>query len=114
MTSPHTATARGWLYVQEQGTHGLVSFVGSSRAPLNTLPAEAHPFRFGSQRTHQFVVGDITFVPQLVIGTDMLRGRGLAGLATDDHDFERMLQRGEVILDETGAVTEIQGRQVRR
>lgn len=81
-------TARAWMYVQDQG-EGMISFVGASRVDT---------FRFGSTCTHQFVVGDLTLVPGLVVATDTLRGKGLASLATYNHDLSAMLRDGELLL----------------
>ncbi|WP_329020408.1 hypothetical protein [Streptomyces sp. NBC_01601] len=84
-----------WLYVQNQGD-GLVSFVGASRVPTHSGP---HPLRYGSSRTHQLVVGELIVRPHYAIGTDVLRGQGLGGLATQSPDLERLLDCGEVVLD---------------
>jgi hypothetical protein len=83
----------GWLYVQEQGD-GLVSFVGAAREQ----PARPHPLRYGSDRTHQFVLGQVILRPSLVIATDTLRGRGLSGLTTGPHDLKGMLADGEILI----------------
>jgi len=81
-----------WMYVQ--GEAGLVSFVGASK-----VPTPEHPLRFGSQRTHQFIVGDLVVRPHLVVATDTLQGMGLSALATHRHDIAAMLARGERLLD---------------
>jgi hypothetical protein len=52
MFGEHARQVPAWCYVQDQGS-GVVSFVGSSRAD------SPHPLRFGSSRTHQFVVGEL-------------------------------------------------------
>lgn len=87
----------GWLYVQDQGD-GTVSFVGSSRVP----GGGAHPLRYGSDRTHQFLVGELLVRPDYALDTNVLRGRGLGGLVTQDHDLSRFLQDGEILLDPYG------------
>lgn len=81
-----------WMYVQHQGD-GTVSFVGSSRVD------RAHPLRYGSDRSHQFIVGEMVIRPHLVVATDALRGYGLSALATNDHNFAEMLQDGETLID---------------
>jgi hypothetical protein len=81
------------VYVQSQGP-GVVSFVGSTRV----TPGDPHPLRFGSERTHQLVVGDLTLRPRLVVATDTLRGMGLSGLATHQHDIPAMLRNGEILI----------------
>lgn len=80
-----------WLYVQHQGD-GMVSFVGASNV------GDPHPLRYGSDRTHQFIVGEVIVRPHLVVATDTLRGLGLPGLATHDHDIAAMLRDGERLI----------------
>lgn len=82
------------MYVQDVGD-GIVSFVGGSR-----VGEAAHPLRYGSDRTHQLVVGEIVVRPHFVVATDTLRGMGLAGLATHHHDIGKMLAEGERIVGE--------------
>lgn len=82
-----------WLYVQGEG--GMVSFVGASRMPH----LDEHPLRYASQRTHQFIVGELVVRPHLVVATDTLRGMGLASLAQHDHDITAMLSQGERLID---------------
>jgi hypothetical protein len=79
-----------WMYVQHQGGD-VVSFVGASRV------VGEHPLRYGSDRSHQFILGEVIVRPHLVIATDALRGDGLSALAISDHDFGRMLRDGEVL-----------------
>lgn len=80
-----------WMYVQDQG-NGIVSFAGCSRADVS-----AHPLRYGSGRTHQFILGEIVVRPHLVVATDALRGEGLCNLLSN-HDFDRMLRDGEALI----------------
>lgn len=89
----HVRTAPAWLYVQDAG-EGTVSFVGASRMP----DGGAHPFRYGSERTHQFVLGGVSLSAHTVIGTEAYRGHGLSGLATNYHDLEQMLASGEYVI----------------
>jgi hypothetical protein len=84
-----------WFYVQHMGRdntgHETVAFVGASR--VETGP---HPLRFGSDRTHQLVIGDIVVRPHTVNATDALRGHGLAGLVLgSDHD---VAMAGDVVI----------------
>jgi hypothetical protein len=81
-----------WLYVQDAGD-GLVSFVGASR-----VDDAAHPLRYGSDRTHQLIVGEVIVRPHLVVATDALKGTGLAGLMTGAHDIDAMLDEGEYVI----------------
>ncbi len=81
-----------WMYVQDQGD-GVVSFVGASR-----VGQDVHPLRYGSGRTHQFVLGELVVRPHLVMATDTLQGMGLGGLATHGHDLRQMLADGELLL----------------
>jgi hypothetical protein len=96
----HARRGPAWLYVQDHGP-GLVSFVGASRTPAR--PPQRHPLRYGSDRPHQFVVGEVIVRPRLVVATSTLTGDGLASLATGDHNLHRMLTDGEVILGEVPA-----------
>lgn len=96
--NPQRAHAGAWLYIQEQDRDGLVSFVGASRRPPGRPAELGHPFRFGSARTHQFIVGSLTLQPELVVATDTLAGMGLGGLATHDHDVTAMLRAGEILI----------------
>lgn len=89
-----------WMYVQDQGP-SVVSFVGASR-----ILSDAHPLRYGSDRTHQFIVGEAIIRPHLVVATDALVGYGLAGLAQSSHDIDAMLDKGEKIIDlKQGAIS---------
>lgn len=93
----HANRVPAWMYVQSAGD-GLVSFAGASR--VSDL---AHPLRYGSDRSHQLIVGEAVIRPHFVIATDALRGEGLGGLVSKGgHDFPRMLSDGEVLLDIVG------------
>ncbi len=61
-------------------------------------PSDDHPLRYGSQRTHQFAVGEIIVRPHFVLATDTLRGTGVAGLVTGNHDIKDMLTDGEYVV----------------
>jgi hypothetical protein len=90
-----------WLYVQDAG-NGVVTFVGSSSVTGTPHPRPAagpHPLRYGSDRTHQLVIGELIVRPHLVVATDTLKGIGLPGLATHDHDIAAMLRNGEKLID---------------
>jgi hypothetical protein len=88
-----------WMYVQNQG-QGVVSFVGGSRTP-----AAAHPARYGSERTHQLIVGELLIRPHAIVATDALRGMGLASLVTNGHDVTEMLRNGEYLLGNDSHLT---------
>jgi hypothetical protein len=90
----------GWLYVQDAGG-GIVTFAGSSRM---THP---HPLRYGSNRAHQFVVGELIIRPHIVVTTDSLQGEGLTGLVTGAHDIGEMLVAGEVVLGSMSQVADL-------
>jgi hypothetical protein len=78
----HAVHVPAWLVVQDGGD-GLVSFVGASRAGVESLAAGLHPLRYGSSKEHQLIVGEIVVRPHRVTASDARRGSGLAGLATD-------------------------------
>ncbi|MYR62429.1 hypothetical protein GTY54_41590 [Streptomyces sp. SID625] len=86
-----------WLYVPDQGD-GTVSFVGSSRVP----GGGDHPLRYDSDRTHQFLVGELLVRPHYALDTNVPRGQGLGGLATAHPDLNRFLSDGEILLDPHG------------
>lgn len=87
--------APAWVYVQHQGPD-VVSFIGSSRIPG---VGDAHPLRYGSDRTHQFLLGEVMLRPtRFALGTDALRGSGLSALATGGHDLRAMLHQGEPVI----------------
>jgi hypothetical protein len=90
-----------WMYVQDNGPGG-VTFVGASNVTgtHRTEPAAGpHPLRYGSERTHQLIVGEIIVRPHLVIATDTLRGMGLTSLAVmNSHDIAEMLREGERLI----------------
>lgn len=91
---PHVRHVPAWLYVQHQGD-GHVTFVGSSRVK----GSGAHPLRYGSERTHQLIVGEVLVRPHYALDTNVLRGQGLGGLATQHHDLDRFLDDGAILLD---------------
>lgn len=82
-----------WMYIQDQGA-GAISFVGGSRTPQ-----ALHPLRYGNERTHQFIVGEIIVRPHVIVATDTLRGQGLAGLVMTGHDITDMLCDGELLYE---------------
>jgi hypothetical protein len=96
----HARHVPAWLYVQDNGPGG-VTFVGASNVTGTHRTDQAagpHPLRYGSERTHHLIVGEIIVRPHLVIATDALRGMGLSALATHDHDIEAMLRDGEKLV----------------
>jgi len=93
-----------WMYVQGPGQ--LVTFAGASKVPEGD-----NPLCFGTQWAHQFVVGEIIVRPHLVVGTDALRGEGLAGLLAGEHDIRAMLRNGEKVTGTDAALRRVLGRQ---
>jgi hypothetical protein len=85
----------GWAFIQDTADPGLVGFVGAAKLP----GVQQHPFRYGSQRSHVLVHGEVIFRPHLVVATDTLRGQGLGGLATANLNIESMLSDGEILFD---------------
>lgn len=93
----HAVHVPAWLWVQHQGTEDgatFVSFVGASKVQgLN-------PLRFGSDRTHQLLVGEIVVRPHRVAHTDAYRGHGLAGLFSEGpFPLADLMGRGDGLLD---------------
>jgi hypothetical protein len=91
-----------WMYVQDNGPGG-VTFIGASNVTGTHRPAPdatPHPLRYGSERTHQLIVGELIVRPHLVIATDTLRGMGLTNLAVmNPHVIAAMLRDGEKLID---------------
>lgn len=94
---PNVRHFPAWLYVQNQGD-GHVTFVGSSRV----RDGGPHPLRYGSERTHQLIVGELLARPHYALDTNVLRGQGLGGLATQHPDLGRFLEDGEILLNPHG------------
>lgn len=87
----HARHVPAWLYVQDMGP-GLVTFVGASK-----VLTRAHPLRYGSERTHQLIVGELVIRPHQVHATDELRGYGLGSLVLGSgHD---VAMAGEKLFD---------------
>lgn len=84
-----------WMKVQDQG-NGTVVFVGASRT---------QDLRYGSERTHQLILGEVIVRPHLVMGSDDFRGHGLKNLATE-MDVETWL-KGDLILDPIGRLEQL-------
>jgi hypothetical protein len=76
MFGQHAVHVPAWLVVQDQG-EGLVSFVGATRMEA------PHPMRYGSDKTHQLVIGEIVIRPHIVTATNSRKGSGLAGFVSD-------------------------------
>lgn len=96
---PRVRHVPAWMYVQDAGP-GLVSFVGASRVPSQP---EVHPLRYGSERTHQLIVGEFVLRPHYALATDALIGTGLGGIAGRGfHDLESLLGNGELLFDPYG------------
>lgn len=77
------------MWVQGADRETGVSFVGASRVGL--------PLRFGSDRTHQLVIGELIVIPRAVIATDVMQGHGLTGLLTDIPTGSELLRDGEIV-----------------
>jgi hypothetical protein len=98
MFGENAVSAPAWMYVQgmDDGTVGLV---GASR-----IDSGAHPLRYGSDRAHQLIVGEIIVRPRVVVATDALRGHGANGLflgphgtALADPDNDVLIGAGELL-----------------
>jgi len=102
-----------WCYVQDQGRNPkrgpVASFIGASAF---AGPDGDHPFMFGHghwERSddplvdrpgyfpHYLLNGEIIFRPSVVIGTNAVRGHGLANLLTSARGTGELLADGELI-----------------
>ena len=85
-----------WLVAQDQGD--VTSFVGATRDPR---------LRYGSDRCHQLILGEMIVRPHLVIGSDAHKGAGLTGLI---HSLDiREWVDGDIIADPLGKLAELTG-----
>ncbi|HZR50157.1 MAG TPA: hypothetical protein VFB06_11615 [Streptosporangiaceae bacterium] len=101
-----------WMYVQDQGP-GVVGLVGASRVP----DGQEHPLVYGGghyrQRggehywAHHFIVGEVIVRPHLVVATNALKGDGAGSLYLGEHDFDRMLGDGELIIGSDAALRRV-------
>lgn len=90
----HATKVPAWCWVQHQGDD-CVSFVGASSYQT------PHPMRYGSDRTHQLILGEIIVRPSLIIATDAVRGHGLDGLAVGSWSrlrYDGLIAEGELLL----------------
>lgn len=81
-----------FLYVQAAGD-GSVSFVGGSKLPAGCV----HPLHYGSERTHQLIIGEIVVRPHQVIASDAGRGDGIGSLLLG-HRLDEFIERGEYLI----------------
>jgi hypothetical protein len=88
MFGEHALHVPAWLVVQDQG-NGTVALVGASK--MNA----PHPLRYGSERTHQLIIGELVVRPHRVVASDALRGNGLAALVANPFP----LNDGEVLVE---------------
>jgi hypothetical protein len=79
------------MFVQDQGP-GVVSFIGASKSI---------DMRYGSNMTHQLIVGELIVRPHYVIGSNHFRGYGLAGML-QACDLEEWIENGQVLADPMG------------
>ena len=77
-----------WMVVQNAGP-GLVSFIGASKSI---------DMRYGSDMTHQLIVGELIVRPHYVISSNHFRGYGLAGMLTSACDLGEWIHNGGQIL----------------
>jgi hypothetical protein len=68
------------------------------------VPMPAHPARFGSGMTHQFMLGEIIIRPHLVFETNHYRGHGISALLTAGVDADELMRNGNLIVDSIGGL----------
>ena len=90
MFGENAVSAPAWMYVQDMGD-GTVGLVGASR-----IGSGAHPLRYGSDRAHQLIIGEVIIRPRVVVATDALTGHGAAGLFLGPHGTA--LANGELLI----------------
>lgn len=97
MFGQHAVHIPMWMKVQQSSN--TVVFVGASK----TLD-----LCFGSERTHQLILGELIVRPHLVLGSDAFIGHGLSGLAREC-DIEKWLD-GDLILDSIGRYAQLKNK----
>lgn len=95
MFGSHARHVPVWMWVQ--GDSDAVIIAGGSRGN-----GHAHPLRYGSDATHQFILGELIVRPHLVFETDHYRGSGVSGLLTSGTDIEEIVRHGNLIADPIG------------
>jgi hypothetical protein len=78
-----------WIVVQNQGVNA-VSFVGASKSV---------EVRYGSDMTHQLIVGELIVRPHYIIASNHFRGTGLGALLTTAFDLQDWLNDGRILAD---------------
>src|SRR6185369_8546961 len=97
MFGQHAVHVPMWMYVQDQGK-GVVTFVGSSRS---------EDLRYGSDQTHQFILGELIVRPHLVMGTNTLRGSGITQLLTRNHTDIISAPDMKILADPMGKISQL-------
>jgi hypothetical protein len=90
MFGQHARHIPMWMKVQDQGD-GTVIFAGSSK--------KGTPIRYGSNRTHQLILGEMIVRPHLVCASDEFKGCGVDGLLTE-MDIDTWIK--EILIDNMG------------
>lgn len=80
------------MAVQQASDNTLVAVVLTRAMPGD--------LRFGSDKTHQLVLGDAVIRPHAVLETDAFKGHGLSGLAMEPVD--EWVRQGNVLLNPAG------------
>lgn len=92
----HAIHIPAWMIVQDQGA--VTAFVGATKDPQ---------IRYGSDKPHQLVLGELIVRPHLIMASDEFVGYGLNGLATGANmEFDKWV-RGDLIADPIGRLSEI-------
>lgn len=91
MFGQYTIHVPMWMVVQDQDP--VVTFVGASRDLR---------LRYGSERTHQLILGEMVIRPHVVIATDHYTGTGLSGMVNHGPQINEWVKHGEVICDPMG------------
>jgi len=95
MFGEHAIHVPMWMKIQDNGEERGVIFVGASRSVA---------MRYGSNKTHQLIIGEMIIRPHVVAESGEFTGMGATGLLTE-MDFDKWA-RGGIICDPLGAAAE--------
>jgi len=80
-----------WMIAKDQGK--TTTFVGGTHDPQ---------LRYGSELSHQLIIGEVFVRPHLVVESDHLKGCGLSGLVSSGTSPEEWVQHGNILVDPMG------------
>ena len=98
------------------GANMIVQDAGGGRVLVvlqSTSGRPKHPLMFGSNHTHQLLMGDMVFRPRVVLGSNDFAGEGISNIASGGFDLDRWLD-ADLLLDPIGEVAAARRQEVSR